>query len=71
MVNDDILVDDKLEPIPVNDQPFHIGQSYDRVPATQLRCRDCGGVNFHVATGSHYTALRCPVCLWELCIHDG
>lgn len=76
MINTELDPDEYLVPMLPNEQPFHvgpfhIGQSYDRVPATQLKCKICGGLEFHVATGTHYTAMRCPTCLWELCIHDG
>lgn len=51
--------------------PFHIGQSYEDHPARPVSCARCGGAQFHVAQGNFFTAIRCPVCGWELCIHDG
>lgn len=54
-----------------NPQPFHIGQSYDPKLAEQIACKQCGGVDFHIAKGEYYTAIRCKACLWEKCIHDG
>jgi len=50
---------------------FHIGQSYERKPATPIECVKCHGTEFHVGRGEYYTALRCPVCKWEFCIHEG
>lgn len=63
--------DDYVEPLPSIEQPFHVGQVYEDTPAAQLKCKHCGGVNFHAAQGSYFTALRCPTCLWEVCVHDG
>lgn len=52
-------------------QPFHIGQSYENAPAKQMQCSHCGGVEFHVGKGNFFTAVRCVKCRWELCIHNG
>jgi hypothetical protein len=54
-----------------DNDPFHIGQGYDKKPAQQLQCSECGGREFHVAQGSYYTAIRCVKCRWEYCIHNG
>jgi hypothetical protein len=50
---------------------FEIGQSYDKEAATTLACAKCGSVEFNVGQGDYFTAIRCPICLWQLCIHDG
>jgi len=51
--------------------PFHIGQIYEKIPAKQIQCERCNGTNFHVGCGSYFTAIRCIICKWEYCIHDG
>ena len=53
------------------DDTFHIGQTYEDVAATTLVCRICRGREFNAGAGDYYTALRCPTCGWELCIHEG
>lgn len=55
------------------DEPstFHIGQCYENTPAVDLICKACGSREFNVAQGSYFTALRCPKCAWEVCIHNG
>jgi predicted Zn-ribbon and HTH transcriptional regulator len=50
---------------------WHIGQSYEERFVKQLRCKKCGSDKFEVGHDSCYTAIRCPVCLYEICIHDG
>jgi cytochrome c-type biogenesis protein CcmH/NrfF len=62
---DDYLEDDE------NYEEWHTGQSYEDIPAVQLRCKKCGGNQFNVAQGDYWTGLRCPVCRWETCVHDG
>lgn len=54
----------------VADGGFHIGQTYDGKPATQMKC-SCGCVAFHIGRGDYYTAVRCMDCRKELCIHEG
>lgn len=53
------------------DKEFTIGQCYEEKPAKKLQCKKCKGDKFIVGQGSYYTAIKCPVCLYELCIHDG
>lgn len=50
---------------------FHIGQSYEKKPAEKQRCATCKTDKFEIAIGSYYTAIRCPNCRWEKCIHEG
>lgn len=50
---------------------FHIGQSYEKKPAEKQRCVTCKTDKLEIATGSYFTAVRCPNCGWENCIHDG
>lgn len=50
---------------------FTIKQSYDKEPPATLICIKCGGDNFVVGQGAYFTAIKCPVCGWEKCIHDG
>jgi len=59
-----------IKPLPADDS-FQIGQCYDDEPATTLSCTKCGSDKFMVGKGSYFTAIKCPNCKWELCIHDG
>ncbi len=39
-----------------------------------LACKKCGCTEFNVGVDTvctNYTALKCPVCKWELLIHEG
>jgi hypothetical protein len=54
-----------------DDESFQIGQSYDNRTVTTLSCAKCGGKEFTVGRGSWFTAIKCPKCQWELCIHNG
>jgi predicted nucleic-acid-binding Zn-ribbon protein len=55
----------------IEDNLFHIGQSYDKHCAKTLVCKKCGGKEFNVGTGNHYTAIRCINCEYEVCVHNG
>lgn len=55
----------------VQDDLFHIGQSYEDEACKTIKCRKCGGNKFYLGSASHYTAVKCPNCGWELCFHDG
>jgi ribosomal protein S27E len=73
---DDMRRHDFLEPGHAHHDPnrvanFRIGQSYADRPADTVACTRCGSVEFHVAQGHYFTAVRCPNCKWEYCIHDG
>jgi hypothetical protein len=50
---------------------FTIGQSYEVYAATTIICKNCGGDKFIVGQGDFYTAIKCPACNLEMCIHDG
>ena len=50
---------------------FHIGQIYDEHPAVAVACAFCGSQDFRVGIGSYFTAIKCPNCGWEYCIHNG
>jgi len=50
---------------------FNIGQCYEEEPAKTLVCKHCGSDQFKVAQGSHFTAVKCIKCEYEVCIHDG
>ena len=50
---------------------WHVGQSYEKEPCTQYRCKICGSDKFEVGYDSYFTALRCPNCKYEVCVHDG
>jgi len=51
---------------------WHIGAS-DKTNSTQLKCKKCGSDKFHVARdeGQYFTAIKCPNCEYEICIHEG
>lgn len=46
-------------------------QSYDDDYPKTVICINCGNDKFTVGKGSLYTALKCPVCGVEVCIHEG
>lgn len=50
---------------------FVIGKCYDSEPARLLICKKCKTDKFYVGQGSYYTALKCPTCNYEICIHSG
>lgn len=50
---------------------FEIGQVYDNDPAKKLVCKLCGNDKFYIGKGDYFTALKCPTCLYEICVHDG
>lgn len=50
---------------------FHIGQIYDTKPAHVMICKFCGGDKFTIAQGSHFTAVSCVTCQYEVCAHTG
>lgn len=50
---------------------WHVKQGYDDCYAKQFRCKICGSDKFEVGHGSYFTAIRCPICRYEICIHDG
>lgn len=50
---------------------FHIGQLYDKNKAEKQCCNICKSDKFEIALGNHFTAIRCPNCNWEKCIHEG
>lgn len=52
-------------------EKFHVGQCYTSKPAKKLRCKICRGDKFEVGTDDYFTAIRCPDCGWEECVHDG
>ena len=66
----DVQHQDNLVELP-DIETFRIGQSYEKVAATTLGCKLCGGIEFNVGWSSYYTAIKCPRCGWECCIHDG
>ena len=55
----------------VQDDRFHIGQSYEKDACKTYTCLKCGSNQFYVGKGDYYTALKCPICKWEICIHEG
>ena len=64
----DDMIDTHLE---ITTNKFHIGQSYETVPACILQCNLCGSDKFLVAQSSCFTAIKCPNCGYEIRIHEG
>ena len=50
---------------------FHIGQYYNERPAKAVACAICGSQQFNVGCDEYFTAIKCPHCGWEYCIHSG
>lgn len=48
-------------------QPYDDGE-YNM---SDIRCKKCGALEFNVGSGDYFTAIRCPKCGWEECIHEG
>lgn len=61
---------DVIKKLP-DDKTFIIGQDYKNEVATTICCKKCGSKSFNVGKASHYTAIRCVECEWQLCIHEG
>lgn len=53
------------------DGKFQIGQVYDKEPASTLICKKCGTDKFNVGFGTYFTAIRCPNCKYQYCVHNG
>jgi ribosomal protein S27E len=51
---------------------FHLHQIYEEPGDTeQLKCSNCGDMEFFVGQGSYFTVAKCMKCGHEECIHDG
>jgi len=50
---------------------FSIGQVYEDKPAARISCQFCGGTQFIMGAASYFTAIKCPTCQWEVCLHEG
>jgi len=56
----------------IDDELFHIHQSYEKRSNTQtIKCTKCGSSYFNVGSGDYFTAIKCVNCKWEICIHQG
>jgi predicted RNA-binding Zn-ribbon protein involved in translation (DUF1610 family) len=53
------------------DDMFHVGQCYTETPAKKIRCTTCKNDKLEVGRDEYFTAIRCPNCGWEECIHSG
>lgn len=62
-LDDDVWIETDLD-------EFHIGPYKDEAAKT-IKCVICGSIEFHVAKGEYYTAVRCTACRWEIAIHSG
>lgn len=67
-VNSDEFID---RHIGITTNKFHIGQSYETAPASVLQCNLCGSDKFLVSQSPCFTAIKCPNCGYEICIHKG
>ena len=55
-----------------DDDTWNVKQFYGRdKPTERAVCSRCGGEQFIVGLQDCHTTIRCPVCRWELCIHEG
>lgn len=54
-----------------DDGLFHISPIDGKKPVATSYCKECGGREFNVGTGSLWTGIRCVNCGWEICIHEG
>lgn len=50
---------------------FSIGQGYTRKKCKTILCKECNSDKFIVGVDDWFTAIKCPTCGWEVCIHDG
>lgn len=67
-VNPDAFYDYHIE---ITTRELHIGQSHETKPAQILKCRVCGSDKFIIGQMSCFTAIKCPNCGYEFCIHEG
>ena len=54
-----------------DDSEFETGQGYEDTPAKKLICKKCKGDKWIVGKGDYWTGVKCPNCLYELCVHEG
>jgi predicted Zn-ribbon and HTH transcriptional regulator len=54
-------------------EKWNIHQIYNKPmeEVKQIRCKKCNGTQFEVMKDDCFTGIRCPICKWELCIHEG
>ena len=55
----------------VENNDFSIGQSYTKTVCATVTCSACGSDKLIVGVDDCYTAIKCPKCEWEMCIHEG
>lgn len=63
--------DSDFEPVEHTEMLLNVGQRYEAVGASILKCRSCGSTQFQVGSSSYFTAIRCFTCMYEVCIHEG
>ena len=63
------LLSEKITEEVKKDTVFHI--EHCNRPVATLKCTRCGGTEFNVGKENYFTAIRCVVCKWEQCIHEG
>lgn len=51
--------------------PFNTGQLYTDTKAAKIYCKKCLSDKLFVGVDEYYTAIMCPSCGWEECIHNG
>jgi hypothetical protein len=62
--------DDVIKELP-EDETFSIGQVWEDCAVTTIACVICGATELNVGIGSFFTAVSCPHCKWQKCVHDG
>jgi predicted nucleic-acid-binding Zn-ribbon protein len=46
-------------------------KTYSGEALATLFCKKCGCSEFMVGSSRYYTAIKCPECGWEECVHEG
>lgn len=74
IIKDDLECFEDFEDEPYeikSNNDFNIGQSYTEDKCKTYVCKVCGNDRFIVGHDKYYTAIKCPKCGWERCIHEG
>lgn len=55
----------------IDDDTFHIGQSYMDTNVNKYVCKTCNGDKFYFGQKEYFSAIKCVTCGWETCVHEG